>query len=253
VHLRGQLLSGVYHLRGYALHELGRYQEQLQLAHDLTRRFPGGFQVEARTHEAMALAALREIDSLRRRLAEWEATPEPAGQEWAGTRAVIAGMELMAHGEEQEGRDVLAAALPLYGRMRETNGYSREAEINILEWTDQLEEAQHLALAALPRVRSRRDSVNLLAALGRIAARQGNRAEARRYDQLLAASPEGAPVARATVAARLGDLEGAVRLLEEARAAGVDQSATSWYVHRIPDFAPLRDYPPFKRFLRPRG
>jgi tetratricopeptide (TPR) repeat protein len=250
VHLHGSLLL-VYMHRGYALHELERYQEELQLAHDLERRFPG-FPTPARTHEAMALAALGEVDSLHRRLAEWEATPEPTGQDWAGTRAVIAGIELMAHGKEREGREVLPRALPFYRRLREMRGRSSEVETNILEWTDQLQEAHRVALAALPRVRSWPDSVNLLAALGRIAARQGNRAEALHYDQLLAASPRGAPLARATLAARLGDREGAVRLLEEARGRGRDLNTSSWSVHRVPDFAGLRDYPPFERFLKPR-
>jgi hypothetical protein len=101
--------------------------------------------------------------------------------------------------------------------------------------------------------------VDVLAALGRIAAREGNRTEAMRYDRLLAASPSepphiarGAPYARATIAARLGDREEAVRLLEEAREKG-EQDAKSWNVHRVPDFAALRDYPPFQRFLKPRG
>jgi tetratricopeptide (TPR) repeat protein len=251
VHLRDPLLLGVYHHRGYALHELGRYQEELQLARDLERRFPG-FPIPARTHEAMALAALGELDTLRRRLVEWEATPEPAGQDWAGNRAIIAAQELMAHGNEPEGLKALAAALPLYRRLRTRQGLASEPEINTLEWTGDLDGARRLALAALPRIRSQGESTTFLAALGRIAARQGKRAEALRYDRLLAATGNGAPLLRATIASRLGDREVAVRLLEEARGRGNDLNTSSWSVHRSPDFAGLRDYPPFERFLKPR-
>jgi hypothetical protein len=255
VHLHGGWLLATYMFRGYALHQLRRYEEELRLARDLARRFPGGSQLPARTHESMALAALGEVDSLRRRLAEWEATPEPAASDWAGNRAVIAGQELMAHGHEPEGRDVLTAAVQIYRRLRGTHVHAAQAEVNSLEWTGQLEEARRLALTALPRMRSWADSLNFLGPLGCIAARQSHRADALRYDRLLAASRQGAPLERATIAACLGDRQGAVRLLEDARSRGVFEVAFyagSWSVHRLPDFAPLRGYPPFEQFLRPR-
>ena len=261
VYARGDWLVDAYHSRGFALHELGRYEEELKLARDVQQRFPNGSQVAANNHEAMALAALGRVDSLRRRLAEWEALTEPrgTGARWAGTRAWVAGQELIAHGKERQGREMLEGTLPFYARLRATQGYSSKEEVNVLEWTDHLEKAKPLALAALPRVRSAVDSVDFLSALGRIAARQGNRAEAMRYAELLAATrgvaphnARSAPFARATIAARLGDFEAAVRLLEEARDKG-EQDAKSWNVHRWPDFAALRDYPPFQRFLKPRG
>jgi tetratricopeptide (TPR) repeat protein len=253
VHMPGGELLKVYAWRGYALHELGRYHEELQLARDLAQRFAGGAQLEARTLEAMALAALGEVDSLQRRLAEWAAIPEDM-QDWAGTRALIAGEELMAHGREREGRRVLETTLPFYRRVREREGYTSAPEIDVLEATNRLEEARRLALAALPRMRSRDDSLEFLAALGRIAARQGERSEALRYDQLLATTQGGSPLARAAIASHLGDWEGAVRLLEEARAGGSGYwVASSWNIHRDPNFAPLRTYPPFQRFLKPRG
>jgi hypothetical protein len=155
---------------------------------------------------------------------------------------------------------MLQSTRPFYARLRAAQGYASKEEINVLEWTDQVLDARRLALAALPRLRSVQDSVEVLAALGRISARAGNRAEAMRYDRLLAASQRseppriarGAPFERATIAARLGDREGAVRLLEESREKG-EVDAKSWNVHRWPDFAALRGYPPFERFLKPRG
>jgi tetratricopeptide (TPR) repeat protein len=243
-----------YHLRGYALHQLGRYREQLQLARLIEQRFPATVQVY-RTQELMALAALGEVDSLRRRLVEWEATPEKSG--WAGTRAFIAGQELMAHGHEREGREVVASTLPFYRRLRETEG-PNYAEVQALEWTGQLEEARRLAQAVLPSTKSPVDSLVYLGELGAIAAQQGSRAEAARYDRLLAAEHRPDPdllgfvaFLRASIASRLGDREGAVRLLHKARAAG-NASAAHSGVHRDPAFASLHDYAPFQRLLEPR-
>jgi tetratricopeptide (TPR) repeat protein len=243
-----------YHLRGYALHQLGRYREELQLARLMERRFPAAV-ARYRTQELMALAALGELDSLRRRLADWEATPEGSG--WAGTRAFIAGLELMAHGHEREGREVLASTLPFYRRLRETDGPSY-GEVQALDVCGRFEEARRLAQAALPVTKSPVDSLIYLAELGAIAAQQTRRAEAAQYDRLLAAEHRPDPdllgfvaFLRASIASRLGDREGAVRLLHKARAAG-NASAAHSGVHRDPAFASLRDYAPFQRLLEPR-
>jgi hypothetical protein len=247
-----------YGFRARALHQLERYGEELRLARDLEHRFPTV--VWYRGFEAEALAALGEVDSLRRRLAEWEATPEPSPRgPSAGTRSFGAGLELMAHSHGREGREVLAATLPLYRRLRNAEGYNPN-EVQVLMWTDQLDEARRLAEAALPMMKSLNDSLNYLGPLGSIAARQERRADAARYERLLAnvsrrpAFRSEAAFQQATIASWLSDREGAVRLLEDARAHARHggSSANPWNVHRWPDFAALRDYPPFQQFLKPR-
>jgi tetratricopeptide (TPR) repeat protein len=246
VWMRGRWLKIAYNTRGIALHQLGRYAEELDLGHQLERRFPGD--LTGRTHEVMALAALGEADSLRRRLAEWEAAPVPKEQGWADTRTNVAGQELMAHGHEQDGRRLLEATLPFYRR----RGQGVDL-VYVLIWTDHLQEARTRALAFLAAARSRDDSAYALANLGTIAARQGHATEAGLYDRRLAALPEGAPAERATIASALGDREGAVRFLEEARSGGDPTGLTLYHIaHRLPDFAPLRGYPPFEAFLKPR-
>jgi serine/threonine protein kinase len=244
-----QFGGSAYLMGGYALHQLGRYREELQLAHDLQHRFPELVHIY-RTHEAMALAALGEVDSLHRRLAEWEATPEEG--DMAGTRGFIAGLELMAHGYQREGREVLVGTLPHYRR----NERGAIQEVMVLIWTDQLEDARRLALARLRTARSVADSLNYAGALGSVAAAQGARAEAARYDRLLAAErprdlEREAVMMRAAIATHLGDREEAVRLLEKAR-INPDFSTTHTHLHRWLEFATLRDYPPFQRFLEPR-
>jgi hypothetical protein len=256
-----------YHLRGYALHQLGRYREQLQVAREIARRWPAE-EILSRTHEVMALAGLGLVDSLRVKLSRWEGTPEPKGTEWVGTRAFIAGQELMAHGHEREGREMLAGTLPFYRWLRVNGegggGASYGAswgEVAVLEATGSLGEARRLVQAALRASTDVSDSVAWLGTLGGLAADQGSRAEAVRYDRMLATANHRPDVsqalagqvalARASLAARLGDRRGAVRLLEEARRKG-NPLVSHFNIHRDPEFASLRDYPPFQRFLEPR-
>jgi hypothetical protein len=250
----------VFGPRGDALHQLGRHREELELARGLRRRFPGQIVIATRTIEAMALAALGEVDTLRRLVAEWDATPEGPGM--AGTRAFIAGQELMAHGHEAAGRAMLEQTLPFYRALRDTTGYASWNEIWVLTWLGRLDEARRHALTALPRLDSARDSVGYLGPLGTIAARKGRSAEAARYDRMLASFDSvlflGGAVGffRAQIAAALGDRDGAMQHLVEARSregyGTYSMPSTYRSVHRWPDLASLRGYPPFEQFLRPR-
>ena len=55
---------------------------------------------------------------------------------------------------------------------------------------------------------------------------------------------------RALIAASLGERERAVNLLRDAFGRGADYGI---WLHRDPDLASLRDYPPFQELLRPKG
>jgi tetratricopeptide (TPR) repeat protein len=243
-----------YNYRGIALHQLGRYQDELQLAHEIARRFPTLLDV-AHTHEALALAALGKVDSLRGRLAEWEAIPENAGAAWAGSRAYAAGQELMAHGHPAEGLAVLAETIPFFRALRRIEGYGM-SEVAVLDWTGHLREARRLALAGLRSGQPASDSLDFIGYLADIALQQGRRSEAARYDALLATAahtPSSAPEAtflRAMIAGRRGDRLQAVRLLEQARALGSNMTLHV-ITHREPELTAMRDYPPFRRFLEP--
>jgi hypothetical protein len=252
--------AAVFGPRGDALHQLGRYREELQLARELRRRFSGRMVIPTRTMEAMALAALGETDTLRRLIAEWEATPEGVGS--AGTRAWVAGQELIAHGHEADGRAMLAGTLPLYRRLRDSTGYASWNEIWVLTWLGRLDEARRLSLAALAKVGSGRDSLGYIGPLGSIAARQGRPDESAKWDRTLVSFDSvlflggGVGFFRAQIAAARGDRAQAVRHLEEARSresyGTYSMPSTYRSVHRWPDFASLRGYPPFEQFLRPR-
>jgi hypothetical protein len=246
-----------------ALHQLGRYGEELRLARELGRRYPawapfGRRDAPAPFHanELMALAGLGWDDSVRVLLARWEAAPESHWSFGAGSRASVAGLELMAHGREPQGREVLETALVEQREQRE-GGRPRLEEAWIASWLGRLTEARGLAAAGLPTAPTAEDSLAWLGALGSIAALEGKPAEAARYDSLLAVAASRAFVAgaaafrRAEIASSLGDRAGAVRLLEEAR-ANTRGDAAYVNVHRWPYFANLRGDPPFEQFLRPR-
>jgi hypothetical protein len=246
-----------------ALHQLGRYAEELQLARDLSRRYPAWSpfgrrqaRVSFETNELMALAGLGAGDSVRALLARWEAVPESHWRGGTGTRAWVAGLELMAHGREAQGREVLETALVEYRNQR-VGDVPHIEEAWISSWLGRLAEARGLAAAGLGAARWTEDSLAWLGALGSIAALEGKRAEATRYDAMLAAAASRSFVAgaaafrRAEIASSLGDRAGAVRLLEAAR-ANTRGDAAYVHVHRWPYFATLRGYAPFERFLRPR-
>jgi hypothetical protein len=93
-----------------------------------------------------------------------------------------------------------------------------------------------------------------LGTLGAIAAREGKRAEALRFDGLLKTSPErymlgGNTYQRARIHALLGDRETAVDLLQSATLQGIDFTS----LHADLAFDSLRDNPPFQDLIRPKG
>jgi tetratricopeptide (TPR) repeat protein len=248
----------VYRNAAYAMHDLGSYDAEVKVAARLRERFPEQ-PIHYRTVEIMARTGLGDLEGVRRVVAEAEASPEQnvgtSGS--AGTRTWIAAIELMAHGRQAEGREMLDAVLPVYRRLREENGPAGYAptEVEILLLTDRLAEARTLALEALPGQKTIGDSVIIVGLLGQIAALEGKRDQASQYSAQLVLLDRPqlfgyASSHRAKIAARLGDREGAVRFLEAAREAGtMDRSI---FYHRDPAFATLRGYTPFEQLRRPR-
>jgi tetratricopeptide (TPR) repeat protein len=94
-----------------------------------------------------------------------------------------------------------------------------------------------------------------LGRLGTIAARSGDRDEASRIDQELAAM-DGPYVFgralrwRALIAAVLGDADRAVGLLQQSYEAG---GSYGLWIHRDPDLAVIAGHPGFEELRRPKG
>jgi hypothetical protein len=97
--------------------------------------------------------------------------------------------------------------------------------------------------------------VGLLGSSGAIAARRGDRANARRISEQLASTTRAHlfgyhTYLRACIASLLGEREQAVALLREAFAQGLPFGID---LHRDPDLEPLNDYPPYSDLVRPRS
>jgi tetratricopeptide (TPR) repeat protein/TolB-like protein len=98
--------------------------------------------------------------------------------------------------------------------------------------------------------------------LGVIAARRGDGAGAERIAEELRQIDRPylygeSLYSRAMIAASLGDKPAAVQLLREAIAQGlglgVEWEGYAVLLHRAPEMAPLRGYPPFEELLKPKG
>jgi len=116
------------------------------------------------------------------------------------------------------------------------------------EWTGRLEEAE----AAIERW-AEEDPHNWIprARLGRLAALQGDRERAARIMASLASVETGTTLARAEIAALLGDKELAVALLRQADAEGWLWNRITLHRNRYLRES-LEDYPPFVELMRPR-
>jgi tetratricopeptide (TPR) repeat protein/TolB-like protein len=228
-------------------HVLGDYSAELRDARISQKFYP-----QNQIADVRALVGLGRVEEVERLL-------EQRRDSVHGGMLYTTGLEMRAHGHPVASRRTLLRALAWL-----------EAQPAATPGTRQWREAAGLRAAvlfALGREEEARpiytrlagqDSVAAWGARGRlgvIAAHAGDRATARHiYDGLLADTfvvsfEAGALfVARAAVATALGDREAAVRHLSR-----MFPSAAWQNLHGLPDFAPLRGYPPAETLLRPKG
>jgi len=241
-----------------ALHLLGDHRRELKEATAGRQRAPG--QLGGLVTEVRALAALGRTDELRQRLDE--AQQLSSEDNWTpGSVARMAAAELRAHGYPDAARDALARAIAWHERRRAEVGLEDDGGLGLaLTYFEagRLEEARRLLEGMVAPLRvpgtSTMGRYAVLGTLGAIAAREGKRAEALRFDdQLKAVSLRymqgGGTYQRARIHALLGDRETAVDLLQTAMLQGIDFA----YVHADVALDSLRSYPPFVEFMRPKG
>jgi DNA-binding SARP family transcriptional activator/TolB-like protein len=256
-------------LRGWAFywiklaeahHLLGEYDEELRVARAFREQSPeysNALRIELR-----ALVAAGRVTEALRALEDYLATPSD-GRYWGPVWMRETAIELRAHGhaeaaqtlftrsleaylalppEEQVKRlDGLATAYTLAGRWREAEQvlrtYAAERPDDLAHWPDNSY------------------VLSMHGQLGTLAARQRNRAEAERISAVLEGLEHPYLFGehtywRARIAAQLGERDQAVALLRAAYAQGF-----KWWLppHSEPDFESLRDHPPFRELLRPKG
>jgi TolB-like protein len=238
-------------MKALAQHMLGEYAEQLATVREGRARFPGDLRFLA--EEAGALAALGRISELDEVVGAALAVSATSGS--AGAVMLQGVLELRAHGHPDAATRVADMAVDWY-RGRPSDAAStervRSGLAGALVAAGKLDEAQAI-LAALAG--DFPDEIEYRARLGVLAALRGDRAEAGRISEELRRAEQPClygsdTLARARIAAQLGDKEQAVALLRQAFSEGWPFGSD---LHRDIDLEPLWDYPPFVELIRPKG
>lgn len=228
-----------------ALHLVGDYRTELRAVDK--RRALG---VPDLYDEVQVHATLGNVEAVNERVEERLRNP-PDGNDTPGQLMHFAAREYRAHGHLAPSRALTARAITWFQGRDSTELAPTDlltwggAHYHIGEWAKAREQFQRLYSM---------DSTSAvyLGALGRIAARMGDRAEAERVFAQLARL-KGAfgwnHYERAQIAALLGRRDQAVALVQQGWAEGV---AYNMYFHRDIDFETIKDYPPFARLVHPK-
>jgi tetratricopeptide (TPR) repeat protein len=247
-----EVLYWVSLTEGY--HHLGEHEAELEAAREARRLYPQN--LDAVNLETRALAALGRLEELNEVLDGAAALQAPG--RWVATPAtvmLIAAFELRAHGYPAAAREAgdRAVTWTLAHPPAVPSDRAHRSTLALSYYSaDRWDEAQviyeQLAL-------DYPDSVNFQGFLGTLAARRGDREEARRIAEQLAGLNDPYDFGRDTywqacITALLKQREAALELLQRSYAEG---RRFDMQLHRDLDLEDLSDYPPFQEFLRPKG
>jgi tetratricopeptide (TPR) repeat protein len=233
-----------------AQHLLGQHQEELALAREARERHPSS--LLARGSELYALAALGRIAELERALDE-AMTLEGGPASSPGLLMLLVATELGTHGHPEAQARVAARAVSWYQHRPAAvldQPKLRQELGRALLLAGRLDEAAAIARELLTADASNHRHHQLA---GQVAARRGDRTAARRNLTALAALEDQRGevfLARARLAALLGEREAAITWLREGLARGLELGVP---LHRDRDLATLRGWPPFDELVEPRG
>ena len=255
-----------------AHHLLGNHSDELREARQGRVQHPD---LLATMHfEALALAALGRETALQTLLNQ--ASSLAPGPIWSyGSVAKVVALELRAHGGPEAAHAMLQRTIEWYrGRLSADPEqvdlrYGLASCLYLVGRWDQAREIAERLVAEIPdsgapwRGVGTASDFDFVGLLGVIAARKGDREEAGRMSQRLAALRTpftiGHPTLwRARIATLLGDQERAVGLLRNAISEGLmpldlaEGVGYAMWLHRDADLESLRGYPPFEDLLRAR-
>jgi DNA-binding SARP family transcriptional activator len=232
-------------------HALGEHRTELEAVRSARTLMPGN--PTLRMQELKALAALGMIDQVMSRLDSLTGLREDWITPGAALTEVAA--ELRAHGHEAAATDTFGRAIawfrqrPAAEAAMENHQYYLGAALYLAGELD--------AADSVFRILRRRnpDETEYLGFLGAIAARRGDLVAVRRVvAQLRVRKPvaplpgEGSVVWRATIEALSGNRSEAMRLLVETFGPN-----GTLELHTNHDFDGMRNYAPFREFIRPKG
>ncbi|HEV8456087.1 MAG TPA: hypothetical protein VGQ24_14405, partial [Gemmatimonadales bacterium] len=235
-------------LLGRALHFAGEHERELVAMEEARRRFP--------TNRIIAQMVLKALAALGR-VAEVDAEVDRAFalkqmNGWSDNQPMDQTIsELRAHGYPDAARRLAERTVAWIGRQPAADQAAiGTARVELLLDAGRAFEARRLAVQL---VAADPEDFELQAFLARVSAEQGDSATARRIDARLTRVSDprlraNILVYRAGIAASLGYREVTVGLLQDACRAGF---AWRSVLHILPEFAPLRGYPPFDQLARP--
>jgi TolB-like protein/tetratricopeptide (TPR) repeat protein len=257
---RGLIKHSVYYWAylSMAHHMVGDYEGELEVAREGLQRFLEN--PDLLLAEARALAALGRLGDVTAVVETMRSLPSKVV---GGSRFLLASVaeELRAHGHPDAAREVIDESIAWVQARPQGTEESRAELANLLyraeRWADAQRLYEQLAEEYPETTASRRccAAAPYLAALGKLAARRGDRAEASRISEELRSlryPPRETlrlTLERARIAALLGDREEAMTLIQLFDQGGMYQ----WWRHGDIDFESLRDYPPFQELIRPKG
>lgn len=225
-----------------AYHQLGDYRRELEVVRESGGDHAG---------EAVAFAALGRVSEARRQVDTLLLSDD------GGEMAQCVALELRAHEHLKDAQEALEQVAAWYRARPTVDPATSDHEpclwlqlsafYHAGRWDEARAQYQRLAAEDTASVKAR-------AALGALAVRRGDQAEVTRMDGWLTAHRAGsrgrATYARARLAALLGNRERAVALLHQAFDEGLLARSSSQI---DPDFESLRDYPPYRELIRPKG
>jgi DNA-binding SARP family transcriptional activator/TolB-like protein len=247
-----------------AHHLLGRHRRELREARRARALQPD--EPRYLLLEAVALAALGRVDEVHEVIDARLALPEHRPPSPLALM-LVAGLELNVHGHPGAARETVGRAIEWYRGRPFSAPFDPDRDggaagpgaadyrgdyAAALLFVGQLDEAGEVL-----REMAAEDpgSIGARGMLGMLAAQRGDREEAERIDAWLAEQRRprtwgNHTFFRACIAAELGRAEEAVALLREAFGQGATYGPRP---HFMPCLQSLREYPPFRQLMRPRG
>jgi len=230
-----------------AHHLLGNYQKELEVAREAQKYFPND--LDLRSKEVCALAVFGKVEELYQVIEHSKSIEPSAGSVSAGYVMLAASRELRAHGNKIEALKFAEQSFQWYNDNDKENKSGLAKALYSAERWDESHTLYKELAAENP------DDITYKGALGALAARTGNAAEARYIaDELKSIDRKYLfgwhTYLRARIHALLGEHAEAVKLIQESFNLG---NKFGVYIHNDIDLESLYNYPPFKSLLKPKG
>jgi tetratricopeptide (TPR) repeat protein/TolB-like protein len=229
-----------------AHHMLGNYKQELIEARRGRKQYPELFSIL--WYEVRALATLGRIEEVNKRIDE--SLNLPPQRLWdSETVMMYAASELREHGYKEAAHKLLQRAIESV--KSRTSGDHRYLLAQLFYLDEQWQAAKKLFEIL---AKEQPGNIEYIGYLGTIAARRGEREEAKRINKLLMEMKRPYLFGRhiywqARIASLLGEKDRSMMLLRDALSKGIAYNI----IHPEMDLEPLWDYPPFKELIRPKG